>query len=434
MKKFITPVFAFMILVLCALRVSGQNGANTVLDYGPCDPFIPLLCGAGVLHPEYAADADLVTFATLKQELGLLSNAFLKLGFPNPAPQGSYVVFFVNQEAALNIQVLETVTMRLFDATGLEIATKDVFTLADIEIDQAGRALLKLKVPKGKTATSAELEIASLLTLLNKVNVFGAVHAPAPQPTFANNVNGAGPCSPPDDICRAGVEEPENAVDDDKSNFAELIIPIGIGDDVFLDLGFDDHGQTGIPISWTLGTEGLPIGLDLLQQIRLTAYDGEGNVVRSKKGYSLADIELLEGNKFKLKLKIPQIADEEIASAKITISSLLIVLTELLVYNVSYTPKTDYTDYFRQENILAMNDAINIYPNPASSEINIQLPENSDIFELSIFSADGKRMMQNLNIDFNDPTINISSLSNGFYIANIRSGDALITKYFVVEK
>ncbi len=433
MRKFSTRVLACMLGLVCMGNLSAQNGADILINSGPCDPIIPLLCSSGVQNPENATDNDINSYATLKTEIGLLSGSFLKVGFSNPAPQGSVVAFYVESEAVLNADLLASLTMRLFNAADEMIAEKLVFTLADIEIDETGKGILKLKVPKGQTAVAARLTAGSLLTLSNEIDVYGAVHAPASSSIYADYIYDGGPCNPVTLGCNSGVLNAMQAIDANKNNYAGLVIPFGVSDHAFLDLGFSTPGPASSTVTFTLGTNGTVLGLDLLSKLRLTIFDSDGNVIRNKRGFSLAEVELIGSYQFRLKLKVPNAPGVEIARARVTLNSLVGVLSEVLIYNISYTPKIYFSDYFRQDNILAKNEIL-VYPNPASEMLMVQKADNNtDDTDIYIYASDGKLMLQELHHSENIISIKINTLPDGMYILNAKSGNELYTKTFIVE-
>ena len=79
-------------------------------------------------------------------------------------------------------------------------------------------------------------------------------------------------------------------------------------------------------------------------------------------------------------------------------------------------------------NILNLNDNISIYPNPAKTELNINVSLN-DINELSISNLLG----QVLIISQNQNRIDISDLPNGIYIITISRGQLNQTQKFIKE-
>ncbi len=79
-------------------------------------------------------------------------------------------------------------------------------------------------------------------------------------------------------------------------------------------------------------------------------------------------------------------------------------------------------------NNLILNDNISFYPNPAKTELNINVSQN-DINELSISNLFG----QVLIISQNQNRIDISNLTNGIYIITIKKGQNKYAKKFIKE-
>jgi hypothetical protein len=79
-------------------------------------------------------------------------------------------------------------------------------------------------------------------------------------------------------------------------------------------------------------------------------------------------------------------------------------------------------------NDLNLNDNISIYPNPAKTELNLNVSQN-DINELSISNLLGQVLIKSQNQN----RIDISNLTNGIYILAITQGQNKYTKKFIKE-
>ncbi|WP_185965533.1 T9SS type A sorting domain-containing protein [Flavobacterium zepuense] len=75
-------------------------------------------------------------------------------------------------------------------------------------------------------------------------------------------------------------------------------------------------------------------------------------------------------------------------------------------------------------------DAFVIYPNPASSTLNLQLPQSSLLNEYTIFDVTGKNLMSG-SVNTSASAINISGLAAGTYIIKLNGGQAQATKMFI---
>jgi hypothetical protein len=79
------------------------------------------------------------------------------------------------------------------------------------------------------------------------------------------------------------------------------------------------------------------------------------------------------------------------------------------------------------ENLL---EQIAIYPNPASTVLNINNAKSADI---QVFDILGKTIFSQENISVNE-RINVSNLENGTYFIKISMDNAVITKKFLIFK
>ena len=71
-----------------------------------------------------------------------------------------------------------------------------------------------------------------------------------------------------------------------------------------------------------------------------------------------------------------------------------------------------------------------MYPNPVSDELNIQLPSGSEKAEVSIFDYTG-RLVSSKTISSNDTSIDVQSISNGIYIIRVASNTKIGVQRFI---
>lgn len=74
---------------------------------------------------------------------------------------------------------------------------------------------------------------------------------------------------------------------------------------------------------------------------------------------------------------------------------------------------------------------LTIYPNPASSELNIM--SNEPIEEIQIFSPDGKKINHSNSISNSSATINVSNFKRGIYIIKVKLKHQIITRKILVN-
>ena len=71
-----------------------------------------------------------------------------------------------------------------------------------------------------------------------------------------------------------------------------------------------------------------------------------------------------------------------------------------------------------------------MYPNPVSDKLNIQLPSGSEKAEVSIFDYTG-RLVSSKTISSNDTSIDVQSISNGIYIIIVASNTKIGVQRFI---
>ena len=80
---------------------------------------------------------------------------------------------------------------------------------------------------------------------------------------------------------------------------------------------------------------------------------------------------------------------------------------------------------------LTIEDAVALYPNPATSQIQIKLADSRFLgAEMQIFDVYGK-LISNSTIQNLSNQVNISQLANGMYLVRINTNDGMVTKRFV---
>lgn len=75
---------------------------------------------------------------------------------------------------------------------------------------------------------------------------------------------------------------------------------------------------------------------------------------------------------------------------------------------------------------------VRVYPNPAKSELNLDIPENMNIRAVKIYSIDGALSKDAQSLD-NFETIDISLLNSGIYILSIETDNEVINKKFIKQ-
>ncbi len=105
-----------------------------------------------------------------------------------------------------------------------------------------------------------------------------------------------------------------------------------------------------------------------------------------------------------------------------------------LLFNASGNWGAELSQEFNSNGVLEISDSqldgISLYPNPASSILNLKNAENANI---EIFDVLGKRILSQDNISINEQ-INVSNLVNGTYFIRIVKDNALTTKRFLISK
>nr|WP_321405563.1 T9SS type A sorting domain-containing protein [uncultured Carboxylicivirga sp.] len=88
-------------------------------------------------------------------------------------------------------------------------------------------------------------------------------------------------------------------------------------------------------------------------------------------------------------------------------------------YSIFYTQQLFFDASTAVDKNLSLTDAISVYPNPASSSINVQMNEVTE-GKISVYSITGELIKRN-DIEGLNTAIDISSLTNGIYLLQVNN-------------
>ena len=74
-------------------------------------------------------------------------------------------------------------------------------------------------------------------------------------------------------------------------------------------------------------------------------------------------------------------------------------------------------------------NAVSVFPNPASEKIIVILPQKSNI---EILNIEGQVILT-IKSDFEETTVNLANLSNGVYILKAKTSKGIIVKKFIKQ-
>lgn len=82
----------------------------------------------------------------------------------------------------------------------------------------------------------------------------------------------------------------------------------------------------------------------------------------------------------------------------------------------------------------SLADQLNIYPNPAQDQININLGNNEREMEIRLLNLNGKSVRKMMRTGLNEiESINLSGLENGIYLLHLTDGDQSIIRKIVKQ-
>jgi hypothetical protein len=76
---------------------------------------------------------------------------------------------------------------------------------------------------------------------------------------------------------------------------------------------------------------------------------------------------------------------------------------------------------------------LKIFPNPASSQINLSFDNSFENASLKITSILGQTVLEKQNISGNNFSFDVSNLSNGTYLVQVKDGSSRSTSKFIKQ-
>jgi hypothetical protein len=135
-------------------------------------------------------------------------------------------------------------------------------------------------------------------------------------------------------ISSSGVINPQNAVDENRDNYAVIRAEVGVLNHGALKVGFSHPGEGGQLVVLQIQNDNGLLGANVLQSISVKIFDSEGNAIVNKDGFGVADAQLIEGTStYKVFINTKDDA-LDIKSVRIRVSGLATIGNRVRVYNV----------------------------------------------------------------------------------------------------
>jgi hypothetical protein len=343
--RLVTSLF-WLCIFFSATTANAQYYADEYINSGPCNP-ATLFC-SGVDNPANAVDHVGGTYADMTTIIGVSNSSFIRVGFSHDVPGGSKIGIYLREGSILlNADVLETIEVRVFDDNGTLVGKKTKFKTADLKLlsGTSDQYVISVGTDEGDyNIDEVKIVLNGLVSVLNNIRLNG-VAALSDCPSYeATTVFANGPCDPIIPIlCPGGVLDAGDAVSADNDDYATLTIPLGIGGSAYIDLAFEPDGNDGDRVSFLIGQNNTLLDADLLGNLSLTVYDQAGNVVKHKDKFNLANLEtsILDPNRSTIGVTTKH-GDYSIAHARLELSSLVSVLSDLRVYRATTKENTNF--------------------------------------------------------------------------------------------
>lgn len=341
MKAYLLSLFG----ILIAGVMNAQQYADELLQAGPCKPLVAVTCPSGVQNPLNLVDNDQDNFATMVSVVGtsLLQNtAFVELGFSDPVAAGSVLGLVTGElDQDLNIDVLQQLRIIGFDPSGQQRFAFEGLTLANVGLVTGDDAKRVIQIPTelgNYEIRRVRIEFTGLLNVSQKLDLFSLYAEAGCPPLLADAV-----------VSSENVTNPQFAVGNDQESAAILDLPLGLLNSASLHVQLQQPAAPGQFVGFEVNRANILLGLGVIENLSLIAYDNQGEVIERKDDFKLTDLVLLEsvsellgsvlgiggsGNtRAVLGFHAGRGQAKEIASIEIVLAPTVGVLVDLLVYS-----------------------------------------------------------------------------------------------------
>ncbi|GAC1597536.1 MAG: hypothetical protein NVS3B25_22670 [Hymenobacter sp.] len=267
------------------------SNTNQYFGYAPYQQTL-LGIESGVQYPERAADADLSNFATLNTAIGIASTTTLGLGLGGTAEAGERAGILVGNVASnnlLNLNALGTITLRTYTASNQLQETRVVSAEVARGILLSGDRPTGLEFVANIPFSKIELVVGGVATASYKLKVYYAYAvASLVQPQVRGQLSqfagtgsqllpyyraGTATTGVVSACVDAGVTNPERAVDQDLTNYAQFnsLATVSCPSALAVKLAGSQPAPAGYYAGFVIGSAGL-LDLGVLAGLRISTY------------------------------------------------------------------------------------------------------------------------------------------------------------------
>ena len=324
-------LYWFAALLLLPFFTSAQIFADRLIDSGPCDPRVILLCPSGVSNPERGVDSDGGNYALMSTDIGLTSQAFYEIGYSIPAPAESIQNIILSEpNQTLSAEVAAALTISFIDENDSTIHQVSAGGLQDVAaLSGSGDVyVLSIPMPVGNyKITNVRFDFDGLTSVAASIAVHGAFYT-LPEST---SIPGCGPEYGTAILRDQNCTNCNFIVDTVDQTFGLLSIPLGQVE-AFAEVIIPE-AEAGDFIAFEVGPNNLLLGLAPVSNLTLEVLDENDNVIISKSDFELADLILVSGitPNYWIGIQTPN-GNYTIASAVLRLTVPLGVMYDLRVY------------------------------------------------------------------------------------------------------
>ncbi len=284
-----------------------------------------------ITNPSNAVSKSDSDYALINTTLGINDSASLKFGFSQYGFQSmSFQVTLQQDNGLISVNLLKSINLYIYDNNNHLIASKQGFTTADANVLEGTNNIYTLSIPDVKTAGKIAF---GRITLKGQSGVNTKIRI------YYAKLRFQCPNYAADSIVKAtNVINANNAVSYTRSDYA-ILAPTLTGSSN-ITLRFPNAANKDISVVFVFGKGASTVNANLLSSLNLAVYDNTGKKLVADSTLSMADIQLLDSDKFSIALKAPAGSGSKITSASVKYSNLAGALTNLKFYFITVSSNT----------------------------------------------------------------------------------------------
>jgi len=230
----------------------------------------------------------------------VLSNSYVEVDFPVSGEAGDVVNVILQQKnGSLNAGVTNSVTMRLYDSAGNNVANASADSMLPLSLISPATHTYAMRFFTNPVENyrfkTARIEFNNTLALnsINELRIYSVYYQKTCPAVVATSVYAYGT----NGLVTGYVTNPNNAVDAPLTNYATLTVPLDLLSllpPAYLDLKFSQDGYAGDYAGFAISQASSSLSTGVLSNLTIEAYDDAGVLRSAKTGFTTTDLKLID--------------------------------------------------------------------------------------------------------------------------------------------